>query len=184
MRFFSYGRKSVFSDKSDSIDNQFRMNREYCESKFSGQVDSWQQFSDEDFTGANTSRPDLQRMLSFIKGSFCDVLVVYQLDRLSRDVRDFANIYALLEEHGVMFISIKENIDTTTPIGRAMMYVTVVFAQNVKPSRPASRIICWALLKRDTGPAVILRLATSGSTLLWMERSTAPLRWIRTGLAT
>ena len=74
MRFFSYGRKSVFSDKSDSIDNQFRMNREYCESKFSGQVDSWQQFSDEDFTGANTSRPDLQRMLSFIKGGFCDVL--------------------------------------------------------------------------------------------------------------
>ena len=68
-------------------------------------------------------------MLSFIKGGFCDVLVVYQLDRLSRDVRDFANIYALLEEHGVMFISIKENIDTTTPIGRAMMYVTVVFAQ-------------------------------------------------------
>lgn len=67
MRFFSYGRKSVFSDKSDSIDNQFRMNREYCESKFSGQVDSWQQFSDEDFTGANTSRPDLQRMLSFIR---------------------------------------------------------------------------------------------------------------------
>ena len=93
MRFFSYGRKSVFSDKSDSIDNQFRMNREYCESKFSGQVDSWQQFSDEDFTGANTSRPDLQRMLSFIKGGFCDVLVVYQLDRLSRDVRDFANIH-------------------------------------------------------------------------------------------
>ena len=129
MRFFSYGRKSVFSDKSDSIDNQFRMNREYCESKFSGQVDSWQQFSDEDFTGANTSRPDLQRMLSFIKGGFCDVLVVYQLDRLSRDVRDFANIYAMLEEHRVKFISIKENIDTSTPIGRAMMYVTVVFAQ-------------------------------------------------------
>lgn len=67
MRFFSYGRKSVFSDKSDSIDNQFRMSREYCDTKFSGQVDSWQQFSDEDFTGANTQRPDLQRMLSFIK---------------------------------------------------------------------------------------------------------------------
>lgn len=129
MRFFSYGRKSVFSDKSDSIDNQFRMSREYCESKFSGQVDSWQQFSDEDFTGANTQRPDLQRMLSFIKSGFCDVLVVYQLDRLSRDVRDFANIYSLLEERRVMFVSIKENIDTTTPIGRAMMYVTVVFAQ-------------------------------------------------------
>lgn len=129
MRFFCYGRKSVFSDKSDSIDNQFRMNREYCDQKFPGQIDTWDQFSDEDFTGANTSRPDLQRMLEFIKDGLCDVLIVYQLDRLSRDVRDFANIYAMLEERGVMFISLKENIDTTTPIGRAMMYVTVVFAQ-------------------------------------------------------
>lgn len=129
MRFFCYGRKSVFSDKSDSIDNQFRMSREYCEQRFSGRIDSWEQYSDEDFTGANTARPDLQRMLSLIKDGFCDVLVVYQLDRLSRDVKDFANIYAALEEQGVMFISIKENIDTTTPIGKAMMYVTVVFAQ-------------------------------------------------------
>lgn len=129
MRFFNYGRKSIFSDKSDSIDNQFRMSREHCENRFPGQIDLWTQFSDEDFTGANTDRPDLKAMLEQIKAGCCDVLVVYQLDRLSRDVRDFANIYALLEEHGVMFISIKENIDTTTPIGRAMMYVTVVFAQ-------------------------------------------------------
>jgi site-specific DNA recombinase len=68
-------------------------------------------------------------MLAEIKAGFCDALVVYQLDRLSRDVRDFANIYAMLEECHVMFISVKEAIDTSTPIGRAMMYVTVVFAQ-------------------------------------------------------
>lgn len=129
MRFCNYGRKSVFSDKSDSIDNQFRMSKDYVESRFPGQIESWVQYSDEDFTGANTKRPDLNRMLDDIKAGLYDALVVYQLDRLSRDVRDFANIYALLEEHGVMFISIKENIDTTTPIGRAMMYVTVVFAQ-------------------------------------------------------
>lgn len=129
MRFLNYGRKSVFSDRSDSIDNQFRMCRDYCEAKFSGQIDSWMQFSDEDYTGATTDRPDLQRMLSYVRSGLCDALVVYQLDRLSRDVRDFANIYALLEEHNVMFISIKENIDTTTPIGRAMMFVTVTFAQ-------------------------------------------------------
>lgn len=90
-------------------------------------------------------------MLSFIKGGFCDVLVVYQLDRLSRDVRDFANIYALPEEHGVMFISIKENIDTTTPIGRAMMYVTVVFAQ-MERETIAARVTdnMLGLAKRDT----------------------------------
>lgn len=124
-----YGRKSIYSDHSDSIDNQFRMCRDYVELKFSGQVDSFLEYQDEAFTGANTKRPDLQRLLADISAGNCDVLIVYQLDRLSRDVRDFANIYAILEEHHVKFISIKENIDTSTPIGRAMMYVTVVFAQ-------------------------------------------------------
>ena len=129
MRFGNYGRKSVFSDKSDSIDNQFRMSRDYCEMRFPGQIDTWEQYFDEDYTGANVDRPDLKRLITDIKEGMLDALVVYQLDRLSRDVKDFANIYALLEEHHVTFISIKENIDTTTPIGRAMMYVTVVFAQ-------------------------------------------------------
>lgn len=129
MRFFNYGRKSVFSDKSDSIDNQFRMCRDYCECKFPGQIDTWEEFSDEDFTGANVERPGLKEMIEQIQDGLCDALVVYQLDRLSRDVRDFANLYALLEENSVMFISIKESIDTQTPIGRAMMYVTAVFAQ-------------------------------------------------------
>lgn len=129
MRFFCYGRKSVFSDKSDSVDNQLRMCLDYCESKFHGQIDSWECFSDEDFTGANTDRPQLQLMFSRIRENAADALVVYQLDRLSRNVRDFSNMYAMLEEHGVMFISIKETIDTTTPIGRAMMFVTAVFAQ-------------------------------------------------------
>ena len=129
MIFANYGRKSIYSDTSDSIDNQFRMSREYAELHFPGQIDSFLQYSDEDFTGANTDRPDLQRLLSDIEHGQIDVLIVYQLDRLSRDVRDFANIYAVLEEHHVNFISLKESIDTTTPIGRAMMYVTVVFAQ-------------------------------------------------------
>ena len=129
MKFAIYGRKSVYSDHSDSVDNQFRMCREYVAFRFSGKVDIIEQYSDEDYTGANTDRPDLQRLLSDVKAGLVDVLVVYQLDRLSRDVRDFSNIYSLLEEKHVMFVSIKENIDTNTPIGKAMMYVTVVFAQ-------------------------------------------------------
>lgn len=129
MRFANYGRKSIFSEKSDSIDNQFRMCKEYVEMHFPGQIESFATYSDEDFTGANTNRPDLKRLLADIEIGMYDAVVVYQLDRLSRDVRDFANIYSMLEQHNVMFISIKENIDTTTPIGKAMMYVTVVFAQ-------------------------------------------------------
>lgn len=129
MKFATYGRKSVYSDRSDSISNQFRMCREWVDFRYKNQVDAFTEYSDEAFTGANTDRPGLQRMMEDIQAGLYDALVVYQLDRLSRDVRDFANIYAMLEDCGVMFASIKENIDTATPIGKAMMYVTVVFAQ-------------------------------------------------------
>ncbi|MCM1239997.1 MAG: recombinase family protein [Lachnospiraceae bacterium] len=105
------------------------MSREYADSRFPGRVDRFLHYFDEDFTGANTNRPGLQKLLADIQAGLIDVLIVYQLDRLSRDVQDFANIYSMLEEHNVSFVSVKEQIDTTTPIGKAMMYVTVVFAQ-------------------------------------------------------
>lgn len=129
MRFANYGRKSVYSDKSDSVDNQFRMCREYIDFRFPNESHEITTYFDEDYTGANTDRPGLKAMLSDIKDGMFDALIVYQLDRLSRDVRDFSNIYALLEDNNVLFLSIKESIDTNTPIGKAMMYVTVVFAQ-------------------------------------------------------
>ena len=129
MRFATYGRKSVYSDKSDSVDNQERMCREYVDLRFSGQVDSFECYSDEGLTGANTNRPGLKRLLADVEDGLIDALIVYQLDRLSRDVKDFANIYSTLESNGVMFISLKESIDTDTPIGKAMMFITATFAQ-------------------------------------------------------
>ena len=129
MRFATYGRKSVYSDKSDSVDNQERMCREYVELRFQGKVDSFETYSDEGMTGANTNRPGLKRLLADVGDGLVDALVVYQLDRLSRDVKDFANIYASLEEKGVLFLSLKESIDTNTPIGKAMMFITATFAQ-------------------------------------------------------
>lgn len=129
MRFANYGRKSVYSDKSDSVDNQFRMCKEYVDFRFPNESNQITTYSDEDYTGANTDRPGLKAMIQDIKDGMFDALIVYQLDRLSRDVRDFSNLYALLEENHVLFLSIKESIDTNTPIGKAMMYVTVVFAQ-------------------------------------------------------
>ena len=129
MRFFCYGRKSVYSDKSDSVDNQEHMCRDYANSRFPGQIDSFVCFSDEDFSGATTNRPGLHEMMKRIRAKGCDVLIVYQLDRLTRNIRDFSNLYSELDSLSVKFISLKESIDTATPIGRAMMYVTVIFAQ-------------------------------------------------------
>lgn len=129
MRFYCYCRKSVFSDHSDSIDNQERMCREYVDLKFPNQVDSWETFSDEDFSGSNTNRPDYQRMIDGIKSGLCDIVIVYQLDRFSRNVRDFSEAYEIMREHHVRFICLDLNIDTSSPIGEAMMYVSAAFGQ-------------------------------------------------------
>lgn len=128
MRIAIYARKSAFSEKSESVNNQDRMCREYAGFHFSGDH-TFLNYTDEDFTGANTDRPALKKMLKDIKSGIIDKLIVYQLDRLSRDVRDFSNMYAELEACGVEFVSVKENIDTESPLGKAMMYICVVFAQ-------------------------------------------------------
>lgn len=129
MVFAIYTRKSIYSDTSDSTKNQAKMCRDYVDMHFPGKASSFLVYEDEGATGANTDRPDLKRLMQDIELGSIDFLIVYQLDRLSRDVRDFSNIYAFLEDHRVQFISVKENIDTSTPIGKAMMYVSVVFAQ-------------------------------------------------------
>lgn len=152
MRFATYGRKSVYSDKSDSVNNQERMCREYAEFRFKD-IEAFEVYSDEGFTGANTNRPGLKRLMEDIEDGLVDALIVYQLDRISRNVKDFADIYSDLEKKGVMFISIKENIDTATPIGKAMMYVTMVFAQ-MERETIATRVIdnMTGLAKRGFWP--------------------------------
>ena len=77
MRFATYGRKSVYSDKSDSVDNQERMCREYADFRFKNQVESFESYSDEGFTGANTNRPGLKRLLMDIEDGLVDALIVY-----------------------------------------------------------------------------------------------------------
>ena len=89
MKFAMYGRKSVYSDKSDSVSNQERMCREYAEIRF--EVESFEVYSDEGFTGANTNRPGLKRLMEDIEDGLVDALIVYQLDRISRNVKDFSD---------------------------------------------------------------------------------------------
>lgn len=123
-----YARKSVYSDKSDSVSNQIKMCREYITIRH-GENHTFQEYRDEGFTGANTNRPALEALLEDVEAERIDAVIIYQLDRLSRSVKDFSNIYAMLEDHHIMFISVKENVDTDTPIGRAMTMITMVFAQ-------------------------------------------------------
>lgn len=122
-----YSRKSVYSDKSDSTDAQYNMSVEYIKSHYNSY--NIFRYEDEGFTGANTNRPGYNDLICDTKEKKIDVVICYKIDRISRDVRDFSNFFNLLSECGVTFVSIKEQIDTSTPLGRAMMYICSVFAQ-------------------------------------------------------
>ena len=77
----------------------------------------------------NTARPAYQKLLEFARSGMIDVVMVTRLDRISRSVGDFIQLVALLEEHNVKLVSLKENIDLTTPAGRLITMVLMALAQ-------------------------------------------------------
>ena len=122
-----YSRKSIFTGKGESIDNQIELCRDYANKNFPGAT--FRIYEDEGFSGGNTNRPKFQELLKDIKNKEINVLICYRLDRISRNVADFSTTLELLEQHKVSFVSIKEQFDTSTPMGRAMVYISSVFAQ-------------------------------------------------------
>ncbi|NLY46733.1 MAG: recombinase family protein, partial [Tissierella sp.] len=120
-----YARKSKATDKGESIENQISRCISLCELRGWGYV----VFEDYDISGATLDRPDFDDMMKRIHRGDFQYLVCYKLDRVSRSVSDFSNLINDLDSIGVGFISIKENFDLTTPMGRAMMMITAVFAQ-------------------------------------------------------
>lgn len=123
-----YSRKSIFTGKGDSIENQVELCKNYLE-RFYPEITEFIIYEDEGFSGGNTNRPKFQQLLKDIKTGEISVLICYRLDRISRSVADFSTTYNLLEENNVSFISVKEQFDTSTPLGKAMLYISSVFAQ-------------------------------------------------------
>jgi DNA invertase Pin-like site-specific DNA recombinase len=125
-----YSRKSKFTGKGESIENQIELCKQYIENNYGddGPIEIFI-YEDEGYSGKNTSRPQLKKMLQDAKKKIFTVLICYRLDRISRNVSDFANLIEELHRLGVDFVSIKEKFDTSNPIGRAMMYISSVFAQ-------------------------------------------------------
>ncbi|MFQ9545000.1 MAG: recombinase family protein [Clostridium sp.] len=123
-----YSRKSKYTGKGDSIENQIEMCKEYI-SKFISEDVQFNIYEDEGFSGGNLDRPNFKKLIRDIKSNNIDILVCYRLDRISRNVSDFSSTLELLQAHNCAFISIKEQFDTTSPMGRAMIYISSVFAQ-------------------------------------------------------
>lgn len=130
MRIAIYSRKSKWTGRGDSVENQVSMCREYI-SRYVEGADQAEIliYEDEGFSGKNTRRPRFQDMMEDIRRRKYNYLVCYRLDRLGRSMIDLATLVEELNRRQVAFISIKEQFDTSTPMGRAMLYFAGVLAQ-------------------------------------------------------
>jgi site-specific DNA recombinase len=86
-------------------------------------------YDDGGFTGGNMERPALQRLLADIANGKIDCVVVYKVDRLSRSLLDFARMMEMFERHRVSFVSITQQFNSATSMGRLVLNVLLSFAQ-------------------------------------------------------
>ena len=125
-----YSRKSRFTGKGESIGNQVELCKEYVRNMFGEEyTEHCVVFEDEGFSGGDLKRPDFRRMMEEVRKHKFRAIVVYRLDRISRNISDFTGLIDELTKLNVSFVSIKEQFDTSTPMGRAMMFIISVFSQ-------------------------------------------------------
>lgn len=125
-----YPRKSVYRDNSDSVKVQIQLCKDYAGIIYKDQKITFKIYDkDEGFSGKNMNRPSFLEMMADVKSGLLHVVMVYKLDRISRNVQEFSAMYEIFQQYHVSFISVKESFDTTTPMGRTVMYILAAFAQ-------------------------------------------------------
>ena len=118
-----YVRQSV--DKADSV--SIESQTEHC--MYEVKKEQYRVYSDKGYSGKNTERPEFQLMLEHIKQGLVKRVIVYKLDRISRSVLDFSRTMETFKVYDVEFVSVNEKFDTSTPMGRAMLNICIVFAE-------------------------------------------------------
>ena len=119
-----YARQSVNKMDSISIETQI----EDCQKEV-GKLDRVKIYSDKGFSGKNIERPEFQKLLEDIRKGEISKVICYKLDRVSRSVLDFSSLMETFGKYNVDFVSRNEKFDTSTPMGRAMLNICIVFAQ-------------------------------------------------------
>lgn len=128
-----YTRKST-EEGLDQDFNSLDAQRDAAESYIRSQKhEGWEQlteyYDDGGFSGGNLDRPALRRLLADIEAGKIDCVVVYKVDRLSRSLLDFARIMAIFEQYHVAFVSVTQQFNTATSMGRLVLNVLLSFAQ-------------------------------------------------------
>jgi site-specific DNA recombinase len=114
----------------NSLDAQYDAASAYIKSQaHAGWALIRSRYDDGGYSGGSTDRPDLQKLLDDIRARKLDVVVVYKVDRLTRSLADFAKLVELFDAHGVSFVSVTQQFNTTTSMGRLTLNVLLSFAQ-------------------------------------------------------
>ncbi len=114
----------------NSLDAQYDAASAYIKSQaHAGWTLIRSRYDDGGYSGGSTDRPNLQRLLDDIRARKIDVIVVYKVDRLTRSLADFAKLVELFDAHGVSFVSVTQQFNTTTSMGRLTLNVLLSFAQ-------------------------------------------------------
>lgn len=128
--FVIYSRKSRITGVGESVENQVVLCRRYLELQYGSEAAAAARvYEDEGFSGGNLERPQFRTMMQDAETGNFRAIVVYRLDRISRNIGDFAKLIEDLSRRGIGFLSIREQFDTASPMGRAMMYIASVFSQ-------------------------------------------------------
>ena len=113
-----------------SLDSQRESGESYITSqKSEGWILSPEHYNDAGFTGGNTDRPALQKLITDIKAGLIDCVVVYKVDRLSRSLLDFSQLLEFFDKSHVAFVSVTQHFNTNTSMGRLTLNILLSFAQ-------------------------------------------------------
>ena len=133
MRCAIYTRKSTEEGLEQDF-NSLQAQREAAEAYIRSQRQAgWtavsETYDDGGFSGASLERPALRKLLSAIQAGSIDCVVVYKVDRLSRSLLDFARLMALFDSRGISFVSVTQDFNTTTSLGRLTLHILLSFAE-------------------------------------------------------
>lgn len=128
-----YTRKSTEEGLEQEF-NSLHAQREAAENFIASQkAEGWiclsEPYDDGGFTGGNMERPALKKLMEDVRAGRIDTVVVYKIDRLSRSLLDFAEIIGAFDKYGVTFVSVTQQFNTTTSMGRLTLNILLSFAQ-------------------------------------------------------
>ena len=114
----------------NSLDAQREAGEAYIKSQ---KHEGWQllpaRYDDGGYSGGNVERPGLKRLMADINAGKIDIVVVYKVDRLSRSLSDFAKLIEVFDKHNISFVSVTQQFNTTTSMGRLTLNILLSFAQ-------------------------------------------------------